>query len=49
MVSDFFPVLSLVTKEYNFEHFPLKYPIIIEIVAGLRLLFIGMSGESQKD
>ena len=49
MVSDFFPVLSLVKKEYNFEHFPLKYSVIIETVAGLRLFFIGMSGESKKD
>ena len=36
MVSSSFPILSLVSKEYHFEHFPLKSPVIIEI-AGLRL------------
>ena len=50
MVSSSFPILSLVSKEYHFEHFPLKSPVIIEI-AGLRLLmlFIRMSKESQMD
>ena len=45
-----FLILSLVSKEYHFEHFPLKSPVIIEI-AGLRLLMslIGMSRESQKN
>ena len=49
MVLSSFPMLSLVSKEYHFEHFPLKYPAIIKI-AGLRLLmlFIRMSRESQK-
>ena len=37
MVSRSFPILSLVSKEYHFEHFQLKSPVIIEI-AGLRLL-----------
>ena len=50
MVSSFFPILSLVSKEHHFEHFPLKPPVIIEI-ARLRvlMLFIRMSRESQKD
>ena len=50
MVSSSFPVLSLVSKEYHFEHFPLKYPVIIEI-SGLTLLMllIRMSKESQID
>ena len=26
MVLSSFPMLSLVSKEYHFEHFPLKYP-----------------------
>ena len=49
MVSSSFPILSLVSKEYHFEDFPLKSPVIIEI-AGLRLLmlFKRMSRESQK-
>ena len=48
MVSSSFLILSLVSKEYHFEHFPLKSPVIIEI-AGLRLLmlFIRMSKELQ--
>ena len=49
MVSSSFPILSLVSKEYHFEDFPLKSPVIIKI-AGLRLLmlFKRMSRESQK-
>ena len=39
MVSSSFPMLSLVSKEYHFEHFPLKYPAIVKI-AGLRLLML---------
>ena len=44
-----FQILSLVSKKYHFEHFPLKSPVIIEI-AGLRLsiLFIKMSRESKR-
>ena len=39
MVSSSFPILSLVSKVYHFEHFPLKSPVVIEI-AGLRLLIL---------
>ena len=50
MVSSSFPILSLVSKEYYFEHFALKSPVIMEIAA-LRLLmfFIRMTRESKKD
>ena len=43
MVSSSFPILSLVSKDYHFEHFPLKSPVIIEI-AGLRLLMLFTKG-----
>ena len=50
MVPSSIPIWSLVSKEHHFEHFLLISPVIIEI-AGLRplMLFIRMSGESQKD
>ena len=50
MVSSSCPILSLVSKEYYFEHLPLKSPEIIEI-AGLRLLtlFIRMSRGLRND
>ena len=50
MVLSFSPVLSPVSKEYHFEHFPLNFPAIIEIVR-LRLLMmvIKISKETQKD
>ena len=35
--------MSLVSKDYHFEHFPLKSPVIIEI-AGLRLLMLFTKG-----
>ena len=50
MLSGFFPVLSTVSKEHHFEHFPLNFPAIIEI-GGLRLLMmvIRIPKETQKD
>ena len=50
IVSSSFPILSLVSKKYHFQHFPLKSPVIIEIVGWrLLMLFRRMSRESQKD
>ena len=50
MVSSSFPLWSLVSKEYHFEHFLLKSQVIIEIAGlGLLMLFMKMSRVSQKD
>ena len=50
ITSGSFPIFSLVSKEYHFEHFPLKSPPIIKTVRlRLLMLFIRMSRESPKD
>ena len=50
MVSNTFQMLSVEWKEYHFQPFPLKHPVIIE-TAGLKLLmlFIRMSRKSPRD